>query len=58
MKVKVECQTADGWRNYTATVASGKRKGEIVTARVYDCGHGAHLFWEKVKSVFGQNVSI
>lgn len=55
MKVKVTCETADGFRNYTATAVTGKRKGEVVTARVYDCGHGAHLFWEKVKRVFGAN---
>jgi hypothetical protein len=44
MKVTVNCITSEGRRHYTAT----NRKGETVTATVADCGHGGHLFWQKV----------
>lgn len=46
MKVKITMVMENGRRRYTAT----NRKGETVTASVYDCGHGFHLFWERVKA--------
>lgn len=45
MKVSIKlAMTPDGNRHYTAT----NRKGESIEAVVYDCGHGFHLFWQKV----------
>ena len=45
MKVKISLvMTPENLRHYTAT----NRKGETVSAKVYDCGHGFHLFWQKV----------